>query len=84
MSSLLQYKLPSMLQQYQSIKLLVVDSIAALFRAEFTTAQLVHRANLLRSFGAQLHKLANHYNIAVVCTNQVCVCASPCINIMSV
>ena len=52
MSSLLQYKLPSMLQQHQSIKLLVIDSMAALFRAEFTSAQLVHRAHMLRSFGA--------------------------------
>ena len=71
MNSLLQYKLPAMLQQHPSIKLLVVDSIAALFRVEFSSSQLVQRARLLRSFGAQLNMIANRYNIAVVCTNQV-------------
>ena len=66
----LQYKLPSLLSQ-QAVKLIVVDSMAALFRVEFTASQTAQRAHLLRAFGAQLRRLSNEYNAAVVCVNQV-------------
>ncbi|XP_064403342.1 DNA repair protein XRCC3-like [Halichondria panicea] len=66
----LQYKLPSLLTQH-NIKLVVVDSMAALFRVEFSEAQSPQRAQLLRAFGAQLKKLSNEFSAALVCVNQV-------------
>ena len=66
----LQYKLPSLLRQ-QDVKLIVVDSLAALFRVEFTAAQAAQRAHLLRAFGAQFRRLSDDYNAAVICVNQV-------------
>ena len=67
----LEYKLPSLLEQGR-VKLVVLDSIAALFRAEFGIGQTSHRAELLRAFGAQLWRLSEVYGAAVVCVNQVC------------
>ena len=55
------------------MKLVVVDSIAALFRAEFGPHQLARRSELLRAFGAQLLRLSDLYSVAVVCVNQVTV-----------
>ena len=66
----LEYKLPSLLSQ-QSVKLIVIDSLAALFRVEFTVGQAAQRAQLLRAFGAQLRRLSDEYGAAVVCVNQV-------------
>ena len=66
----LQYKLPALLGQ-KKVKLLVVDSLAALFRVEFTSSQGVQRAQLLRSFGAQLRRLSDSFSVAIVCVNQV-------------
>ena len=58
------------------IKLVIIDSIAALFRVEFTVRETSQRAKALRSFGAQLHNLTSQYGIAVVCVNQVCLSCS--------
>ncbi|XP_073986153.1 X-ray repair cross complementing protein spindle B [Rhodnius prolixus] len=53
------------------IGLIVIDSIAAIFRSEYTMKEFIHRANDMRTIGMQLHKLADKYNIAIVCVNQV-------------
>ena len=66
----LEYKLPSLLSQ-QSVKLIIIDSLAALFRVEFTAGQAAQRAQLLRAFGAQLRRLSDEYGAAVICVNQV-------------
>ena len=66
----LQYKLPSLLTQ-QAVRLVVVDSLAALFRVEFTAGQAAARAHLLRAFGAQLRRLSDEHSAAIVCVNQV-------------
>ena len=71
----MQYKLPSLLTQHK-IKLVVIDSIAALFRVEFTESQAVQRAQLLRAFGAQLRKISKDFSVAVVCVNQVRTCVN--------
>ena len=68
----LQYKLPALLTK-QTVKLVVVDSLAALFRVEFTADQAAQRAHLLRAFGAQLRRLSVEHNAAIVCVNQVSV-----------
>lgn len=63
-------RLPRMLEK-NHIGLLVIDSIAAVFRGEYTTSQSVSRAKDLREIGTQLHKIAKYFGIAVLCVNQV-------------
>lgn len=55
------------------IKLVVIDSIAALFRSEFenTPADLKRRSSLFFKIAGKLKYLANHFGLAVVVTNQV-------------
>lgn len=53
------------------VKLVVIDSIAALFRVEFNLDELPERAKVLSKFGRLLHDLSFKNNIAVVCVNQV-------------
>ena len=66
----LEYKLPSLLATGR-VKLVVIDSIAALFRAEFGVQQAVQRAQLLQACGSRLQQLSVTYGAAVVCINQV-------------
>ena len=66
----LDFKLPSLLATGR-VRLVVIDSIAALFRVEFGLNQAVHRAQLLQACGAQLQQLSESYGVAVVCINQV-------------
>lgn len=66
------HRLPVLLNS-GAIKLVIIDSIAALFRVEYSLGETSKRAKILRSFGAQLYKLSNLYSIPVVCVNQVCV-----------
>ena len=70
LSVLLKFKLPMLLAQ-KCVKLVIIDSLAALFRVEFSHKQTSERANLLLSFGAQLHSFSDQYGAAVVCINQV-------------
>ncbi len=53
------------------MKLVVIDSIAALFRVEYGADQAIQRAQLLRQFGHQLQKMSECHSMAVVCVNQV-------------
>ncbi|CAN6482803.1 unnamed protein product [Victoria cruziana] len=55
------------------LRLLVVDSIAALFRSEFETssADLVRRSNLFFRIAGKLKAHASRFGFAVVVTNQV-------------
>lgn len=66
----LEFKLPSLLATGR-VRLVVIDSIAALFRVEFGLNQAAQRAQLLRVCGAQLKRLSESYGVAVVCVNQV-------------
>jgi RecA/RadA recombinase len=50
--------------------LIIIDSIAALFRTEFTSGEMASRAKLLTAFGTQLRKLAHVHSVPVVCVNQ--------------
>ncbi|XP_063003729.1 DNA repair protein XRCC3 [Elgaria multicarinata webbii] len=52
-------------------RLVVVDSIAALFRCEFGVKDSVLKAKYLQMFGAKLHRLSSKFRIPVVCINQV-------------
>ncbi|XP_015598182.1 DNA repair protein XRCC3 [Cephus cinctus] len=63
-------KIPLLINS-RKIGLLVIDSIAAPYRAEYNDNELKKRAKSLRSIGHQLHKFGSDYTISVVCINQV-------------
>jgi DNA repair protein RadA len=65
-------KVSEMIKGGEPIKLLIVDSLTAHFRAEFTgRGQLADRQQKLNRYIHQLMKLAETYNLAVYVTNQV-------------
>ncbi|NWZ62739.1 XRCC3 protein, partial [Acrocephalus arundinaceus] len=53
------------------VRLVVIDSIAALFRCEFGPAQAALKARYLQTFGAQLHSLSTRFRTPIMCVNQV-------------
>ncbi|XP_077179904.1 DNA repair protein XRCC3 isoform X2 [Paroedura picta] len=53
------------------VRLVVIDSIAALFRCEFAAKDSVLKAKYLQTFGAKLHQLSSVFRTPVVCINQV-------------
>ncbi|CAL8315213.1 unnamed protein product [Lota lota] len=53
------------------IRLLVVDSVAALFRSEFQADQGLERSRHLMAFASALHKLSSAYQLPILCVNQV-------------
>ncbi|XP_046332299.2 DNA repair protein XRCC3-like isoform X1 [Haliotis rufescens] len=59
------------------VKLVVIDSVAALFRCEYGQGETVKRAKHMASFAAQLHKLGQQHNVPIVCVNQVSANLSP-------
>ncbi|NXV64202.1 XRCC3 protein, partial [Molothrus ater] len=52
-------------------RLVLIDSMAALFRAEFGPADAALKARYLQAFGAQLHSLSTRFRTPIVCINQV-------------
>lgn len=70
--TLLLDKISEMIKDGEQIKLLVVDSLTAHFRAEFTgRGQLADRQQRLNRYIHHLMKLAETHNLAVYVTNQV-------------
>ncbi|XP_041814456.1 DNA repair protein XRCC3 [Chelmon rostratus] len=53
------------------IRLLVVDSVAALFRSEFQAADWLERTKQLLAFSSSLHHLSQEFSTPVLCINQV-------------
>lgn len=69
---LLLEKIGEMIKSGERIKLLVIDSLTAHFRAEFSgRGQLAERQQKLNRYMHDLMRLAETYNIAVYVTNQV-------------
>lgn len=65
-------KVSEMVKNGEPIKLLIVDSLTAHFRAEFSgRGQLADRQQKLNRYIHNLMKLAETYNIAIYVTNQV-------------
>jgi len=61
-----------MLESGENIKLIVVDSLMALFRSEYIgRGMLSERQQILSRYLADLHDIAETYNVAVYVTNQV-------------
>lgn len=53
------------------VRLVVVDSVAALFRSEFQADEGIERARHMLAFAATLHHLSHNYSTPVLCINQV-------------
>ena len=69
---LLLEKISEMIKTGEPIKLLIIDSLTAHFRAEFTgRGQLADRQQKLNRYMHDLMKLAETHNLAVYVTNQV-------------
>jgi DNA repair protein RadA len=65
-------KITEMIKEGEPIKLIIVDSLTAHFRAEFSgRGQLADRQQRLNRYLHQLSKLADQHNLAVYVTNQV-------------
>ncbi|RUS70222.1 hypothetical protein EGW08_022015 [Elysia chlorotica] len=63
-------RLPALLER-GLVKLVVIDSVAALFRCHYSAGQVMERARHLSQFASVLHQLATQHSIPVVCVNQV-------------
>ena len=69
---LLLEKISEMIKNGEPIKLMIVDSLTAHFRAEFSgRGQLADRQQKLNRYLHNLMKMAEQYNLAVYVTNQV-------------
>lgn len=65
-------KINEMIKEGESIKLVVIDSLTAHFRAEFAgRGQLADRQQKMNRYLHNLMKLAEQHNLAVFVTNQV-------------
>lgn len=65
-------ELEKMIQNDNTYKLLVIDSLTSHFRAEFSgRGELANRQQLLNKHLHQLLKIADIYNMVIVVTNQV-------------
>ena len=65
-------KVSEMIKEGEPIKLMIIDSLTAHFRAEFAgRGQLADRQQKLNRYIHQLMKIAETYNLAVYVTNQV-------------
>lgn len=53
------------------VRLVVVDSVAALFRSDFLASDWLERNRQLLTFSAALHHLSREYSTPVLCINQV-------------
>ncbi|KAM6954218.1 DNA repair protein XRCC3 [Aplochiton taeniatus] len=70
LQSLISQRVPLLLSR-GLVRLVVVDSVAALFRAEFQADQSVERARNMLAFSSTLHRLSHNYSAPVLCINQV-------------
>jgi len=69
---LLVEKIPEIVRDNPNIRLLIVDSITALFRSEYVgRGTLADRQQKLNKHVHDLQRLADRYNIAIYITNQV-------------
>ncbi|KAK5865571.1 hypothetical protein PBY51_019834 [Eleginops maclovinus] len=53
------------------VRLVVVDSVAALFRSDFLDSDWLERNKQLLTFSSALHHLSREYSTPVLCINQV-------------
>ncbi|GIY11602.1 DNA repair protein XRCC3 homolog [Caerostris darwini] len=65
----LQKGLPELLKKVNNLKIIIIDSVAALLRSEYDS--LNERTSLLLQLATEIWKLANINGMAVICVNQV-------------
>lgn len=53
------------------IKLIIIDSITAVFRGEYTLSEIPRRSRDLRDIAVLLHKLSVKHGLWIICVNQV-------------
>ncbi|XP_062589034.1 DNA repair protein XRCC3-like [Saccostrea cucullata] len=63
-------KLPHLLSG-GNVKLLVIDSVAAVFRSDYELKDMYKRSKHMASLAASLQQLSSKYCLPVVCVNQV-------------
>lgn len=68
--SCLSRRLPLLLSR-APVRLLVVDSVAALFRSEFEASDWLQRHRQLLAVSSELQRVARRFSSAVLCINQV-------------
>uniref|UniRef100_A0A2H8TFD2 DNA repair protein XRCC3 n=1 Tax=Melanaphis sacchari TaxID=742174 RepID=A0A2H8TFD2_9HEMI len=56
---------------HRSIKLIIIDSITAVFRGEYALNELPRRSRDLRDVAFFLHKLSVEHGLWIICVNQV-------------
>ncbi|XP_067131357.1 DNA repair protein XRCC3-like isoform X1 [Centruroides vittatus] len=66
----LEKQLPPLIMS-RNIKLVILDSVAALFRCEYGIDQTMERSLDLQKLGLILRRLATAHGLAVICVNQV-------------
>lgn len=66
-------RIPLLLNREPNVRLIIIDSLAAIFRSEDILFEHRTKANTLQYFGFAMHTLCHRYNIAIVCVNQVCI-----------
>ncbi len=65
-------KIKEMIKEGEPVKLVIIDSLTAHFRAEFSgRGQLADRQQKLNKYLHELMRLAEQYNLAIYVTNQV-------------
>jgi len=68
----LEVRLPNLMAEKKGkVRLVIVDSIAALFRADYGKDEMEKRTEDLRRVGVTLHNLSRDYNAAIFVINQV-------------
>lgn len=70
LSYLVQHHLPALLAQ-RSVRLIIVDSIAAPFRCEFERDEFIERARQLHRLAHAMKRMSDQWHVPVVCVNQV-------------
>ncbi|ETE64426.1 DNA repair protein XRCC3, partial [Ophiophagus hannah] len=60
----------SLLLSRGMVRLIIIDSIAALFRCEFSATDSLPKAKYLQRFGAKLHRLSCRFHTPIICINQ--------------
>lgn len=56
---------------HRPIKLIIIDSITAVFRGEYTLSEVPRRSRDLRDIAVFLHKLSVEHGLWIICVNQV-------------
>ncbi|XP_022332545.2 DNA repair protein XRCC3-like [Crassostrea virginica] len=70
LNSCIHQKLPHLLSG-GSVKLVIIDSVAALFRCDYELKDMYRRSKHMASLAASLQQLSSKYCLPIVCVNQV-------------